>query len=106
MDQSIGRASEPTTEAGAPDTRAFDPQPDLHAGPDTQPDQDIPLEFAVRSRSHVRDVPPPVGYDAPAFTDPDATGPIVDPLDPHKPGPESGDPLDPDNHVEPEGHVI
>ena len=86
MDQSIGRASEPTTEAGA-----LDPQPDLHASPDAQ------LDPVVRSR--VRDVPPPVGYDAPAFTDPDATGPIVDPLDPHKPGPESGDPLDPDSHV-------
>ncbi len=100
MDQSIGRASEPTTEADAPDARALDPQPDLHAAePDTQPDldaqpdADLRLDPAVRRR--IRDVPPPVGYDTPAFTDPDATGPIVDPLDPHTPGPESGDPLDP-----------
>lgn len=103
MDQSIGRASEPTTEAGAPDARALDPQPDLLASPDAQPDLDAQPDSGLRPdpavRSRVRDVPPPVGYDAPAFTDPDATGPIIDPLDPHKPGPESGDPLDPDSHV-------
>ncbi|HET8779689.1 MAG TPA: hypothetical protein VFM66_06410 [Agromyces sp.] len=97
MNQSIGRASEPTTEAGAPDARALDPEPDAKPHPDTQPDPVLRPDPAVRSR--VRDVPPPVGYDAPAFTDPDATGPIVDPLDPHNPGPESGDPLDPDSHV-------
>jgi len=91
MDQSIGRASEPTTEAGGPDAREPDPGPDLQAHPAAQPDAQV--------RSRVRDVPPPVGYDAPAFSDPDATGPIVDPLDPHMPGPESGDPLDPDSHV-------
>ncbi len=97
MDQSIGRASEPTTEAGAPDARELDPEPDLHASPDARPDPDLQLDSAVRTR--VRDVPPPVGYDTPAFTDPDATGPIVDPLDPHMPSPDSGDPLDPDSHV-------
>ncbi|HET6672179.1 MAG TPA: hypothetical protein VFG92_02285 [Agromyces sp.] len=97
MDQSIGRASEPTTEAGAPDASALDPEPDLHASPDAQPDPDLRPDPAVRSR--VRDVPPPVGYDTPAFTDPDATGPIGDPLDPHMPGRESGDPLDPESHV-------
>lgn len=97
MDQSIGRASEPTTEAGAPDASALDPQPDLHVAPDAQPDLDAQSDPVVRSR--VRDVPPPVGYDALAFTDPEATGPIVDPLDPHKPGLGSGDPLDPDSHL-------
>ena len=110
MNQSIGRTSEPTTKAGAPDAGELDPGADSEAGPDAaqaapdtrlapdvQPDPDVLRDPAVRSR--VRDVPPPIGYEVPAFTDPDATGPIVDPLDPHKPGPESGDPLDPDSHV-------
>ena len=77
MQQSIGRHAEPTTEVGGPDAR--------------EPDVDV--------RARVRDVPPPVDYEDTAFTDPDAATRPDDPLDPHHPSGETGDPLDPDGHV-------
>ena len=76
MQQSIGRDTEPTTEAGEPDAR--------------EPDTDV--------RRRVRDVPPAVDYDDTALSDP-ARRRSVDPLDPHRPSRETGDPLDPDGHV-------
>ena len=82
MEPSIGRGTPPTTERSAPESP---PHAENATRPTITPD--------VRRR--VRDVPP-AGYDTGALTDPEATGPIVDPLDPHKPGPGSGDPLDPD----------
>lgn len=77
MQQSIGRHAEPTTEVGGPDAR--EPDAEVHA--------------------LVRDVLPPVSYEDTAFSDPDAVKRPDDPLDPHQPSRETGDPLDPDGHV-------
>jgi hypothetical protein len=79
MEQSIGRASEPTTQADARDTDERDTDADV--------------------RRRVRDVPPPTRYDAGALTDPNAERRSADPLDPRLPSRETGDPLDPDGHV-------
>jgi len=78
MQQSLGRASQPTTPADEPDANATS---DTHVG------------------RHVRDVAPPVRYDDTALTDPSAERRSADPLDPHLPSRENGDPLDPDGHV-------
>ena len=77
MQQSIGRHAEPTAQVGAPDARASD--------------SDV--------SGRVRDVPPPVGIEYAAFTDPGAATQPDDPLDPHRPSRETGDPLDPGGHV-------
>lgn len=79
MEQSIGRASEPTTQADAPEANERDTHTD--------------------ARRRVRDVPPPTRYDEGALTDPSAQRRSVDPLDPRLPSRETGDPLDPDGHV-------
>lgn len=79
MEQSIGRASQPTTQADAPDPS------------ESETDTDV--------RHHVRDVPPPTRYGEGALTDPKAERRSVDPLDPRLPSRETGDPLDPDGHV-------
>lgn len=79
MEQSIGRASQPTTQASAPDAD------------ERRADSDV--------RTRVRDVPPPVRYDDTALSDPDAKQRPADPLDPRLPSRETGDPLDPDGHV-------
>lgn len=79
MEQSIGRASQPTTQAEAPD--ASERKTDTDA------------------RQRVRDVPPHTRYDEGALTDPNAERRSVDPLDPRLPSRETGDPLDPDGHV-------
>lgn len=81
MERSIGRASQPTTDADDDDTDAYDRK---HA-PDIQ--------------HRVRDVPPPIGYEDAAFTDPEAEKRPLDPLDPQRPGRETGDPLDPNGHI-------
>lgn len=81
MDQSLGRDTEPTTEAGEPDAPAM-PSP-------TDPGV---LE-------HVRDVPPSGRYDDTGITDLDELQRAMDPLDPRKPSRWNGDPLDPDGHV-------
>jgi hypothetical protein len=78
MEQSIGLASEPTTQADAPEAGERDTDTDVR---------------------RVRDVPPPTRYDDGALTDPSAEQRSVDPLDPRLPSRETGDPLDPDGHV-------
>ena len=86
MEQSIGRASQPTTKANAPDANRRDPDADKR-----KTDNDV--------HRRVRDVPPPTRYDDTALTDPNAKRHPADPLDPRLPSRESGDPLDPDGHV-------
>lgn len=76
MDQSIGRATEPTT-ADEPDARA--PRPDVSG--------------------RVRDVPPSGRWEDTGIIDLDELQRSVDPLDPRKPGRATSDPLDPDGHV-------
>jgi hypothetical protein len=76
MQESIGRATAPTTEADEPDAR--------------EPDAD--------ARRRVRDTRPTVDYEDTALSDPSRRR-SVDPLDPHRPSRETGDPLDPDGHV-------
>lgn len=76
MNESFGRASGPTTEADSP----HESKPDI--------------------RNRVRDVPPVShGYGETALSDPDAKPRSVDPLDQHRPGRPTNDPLDPDGHV-------
>jgi hypothetical protein len=77
MDQSLGRTTEPTTEADAPDARA--PRPDVSG--------------------RVRDVPPSGRWEDTGIIDLDELQRSVDPLDPRKPGRATSDPLDPDGHV-------
>lgn len=77
MDQSLGRTTEPTTEADAPDARTR--RPDV--------------------LGRVRDVPPSGRFDDTGIIDLDELQRSVDPLDPRKPGRASSDPLDPDGHV-------
>jgi hypothetical protein len=79
MEQSIGRASQPTTQADAPDATKRDMDTDV--------------------RRRVRDVPRRTRYDDTALTDPNAERRPADPLDPRLPSRETGDPLDPDGHV-------
>lgn len=81
MEQSIGRASQPSTDGDDTDVDTDDRN--LH--PDIQ--------------RRVRDVPPPIGYENTAFTDPEAEKRPVDPLDPQRPGRQTGDPLDPNGHL-------
>ena len=76
MQESIGRTTEPTTEADEPDDR--------------EPDAEV--------RRRIRDVPPAVDYEDTALSDPTRRRP-VDPLDPHRPSRATGDPLDPGGHV-------
>ncbi|WP_448002540.1 hypothetical protein [Agromyces bauzanensis] len=85
MDESIGRASEPTTPT-PPTAGPAAAGPD-DAGPD------------IQTRRRVRDVLPPVEYDGTVLSDPDASTRSVDPLDPRAPSRETADPLDPDGHV-------
>ena len=89
MDQSLGRVTEPTTEAGGPDAPATSTIPDDRDAPD------LPPEILER----VRDLPPSGRYDDTGLTDLDEVHRAMDPLDPRKPGRENGDPLDPDGHV-------
>lgn len=76
MAQSLGRGIPPTTDGG-------------DVGP--------PGEITAARRS-VRDVPPPLGYEDTAFTDPHARRVTSDPLDQRWPSRENADPLDPDGH--------
>ena len=76
MQQSIGRATEPTTEADEPEAR----------------------EPGADARRPVRDVPPSLDYEDTALSDPTRRR-TVDPLDPHRPSRANGDPLDPHGHV-------
>jgi hypothetical protein len=89
MDQSLGRATAPTTEAGGPDAPA--PAPTLDE-PDTS-------NLPPRVIGRVRDLPPSGRYDDTGMTDLDELQRAMDPLDPRKPGREKDDPLDPDGHV-------
>jgi hypothetical protein len=76
MDESIGPAAEPTTQADAPDIRhrTDDDQPRSHRTPPRVDDEDTALSDPARRRTD-------------------------DPLDPHRPSRETNDPLDPDGHV-------
>lgn len=79
MEQSIGRASPPTTQSNTPDAGTRKPGTD--------------------ARDRVHEVPPSTRYDDAALTNPNAGRRSVDPLDPRLPSRETGDPLDPDGHV-------
>ena len=88
MEQSIGRDTEPTTEADAPDARetatpVFD-APDPHT-----PE----LDADVRRR--LRDVPPSLMREDTGIIDLDEVQRSIDPLDQRMPGRPTGDPLDP-----------
>ena len=88
MEQSIGRTTEPTTEAGESDAREI-AAPELDA-----PELHTPeLDDDVRRR--LRDVPPSLMREDTGITDLDAVQRAVDPLDPRRPGRPTGDPLDP-----------
>ncbi len=66
---------------------------------DTRTDRTAPGTLprgAVRPR--LRDLPPSTG-DGPALRDPDGVQQGRDPLDPHKPGIERQDPLDPEHSI-------
>jgi hypothetical protein len=76
MEQSIGRATEPTTEAGAPDAYHL-----------------------IEVLHHVRDVPPARMREDTGMIDLDELQRSIDPLDPRSPGRPTNDPLDPDGHV-------
>jgi hypothetical protein len=94
MEGSIGRATEPTTEAGGPDAREiaaleFD-APELHTP-----------EFDADVRRRVRDLPPSMmredtGIEDTGIIDLDELQRSIDPLDARRPGRPTGDPLDPD----------
>ena len=77
MEQSIGRATEPTTEAGAPDAR----------------------DHGTAVLHRVRDVPPARLREDTGMIDLDELQRSIDPLDLRRPGRPTNDPLDP-------GHVI
>ncbi len=92
MEQSIGRATEPTTEASAPDAR------EIATAAEDDPDVPTPeLDDDVRRR--VRDVPPSLMRQDTGITDLDALQRAMDPLDPRRPRRPTGDPLDPDGGV-------
>jgi hypothetical protein len=82
MEQSIGRATEPTTEEGGPDA------PEPHT-----PDVDADV------RRRVRDVPPSMMRGDTGIIDLDELQRSIDPLDARRPGRPTGDPLDPDGGV-------
>jgi hypothetical protein len=86
MEQSIGRASQPTTQADTPDANRRDPDASK---------RDKNTEVHRRAG----DVPPRTRYDDTALTDPNAKRRSADPLDPRLPSRETGDPLDPGGHV-------
>jgi hypothetical protein len=88
MEQSLGRVTAPTTEAGGPDA------PEAASTPDHP---DAPTPPGVFGR--VRDLPPSGRYEDTGITDLDELQRAMDPLDPRKPSRENGDPLDPDGHV-------
>ena len=89
MDQSLGRVTEPTTEASGPDA------PEAASSPDAPDASTLSPDVLER----VRDLPPSGRYDDTGLTDLDELQRAMDPLDPRKPSRENGDPLDPDGHV-------
>ena len=89
MDESLGRVTEPTTEAGGPDA----------PGTTTTTDDPDASSLPPGVLGRVRDLPPSGRYDDTGITDLDELQRAMDPLDPRKPGRENGDPLDPDGHV-------
>jgi hypothetical protein len=88
MEQSIGRDTEPTTEAGAPDAREID-SPELVA-----PDFHTP-EVDADVRRRLRDLPPSMMREDTGIIDLDEVQRSIDPLDPRRPGRPTNDPLDP-----------
>lgn len=83
MNEALDRVPEPTTQSTETDTSVAQATP--APGPDL--------------RALVRDLPPAVEVDGPILSDPDARPRSSDPLDPHAPSRETGDPLDPDGRV-------
>jgi hypothetical protein len=88
MEQSTGRATEPSTEADAPDAREiattdFD-APELHTP-----------AFDAEVRRRLRDVPPSLMREDTGIIDLDEVQRSIDPLDPRRPGRPTNDPLDP-----------
>ena len=88
MDQSLGRVTEPTTEAGGPDA------PEAASTPDHP---DAPTPPGVFGR--VRDLPPSGRYEDTGITDLDELQRHIDPLDPRRPRRLTDDPLDPERDV-------
>ena len=88
MEQSTGRATEPSTEADVPDAREI-ATPELDAPGLHTPE----LDADVRRR--LRDVPPSLMREDTGIIDLDELQRSVDPLDPRMPGRPTGDPLDP-----------
>jgi hypothetical protein len=92
MEESIGRDTAPTTEAGAPD-----------AGPLDSPGPAAPAihtpDPAVDVRRRLRDLPPSMMREDTGITDLDELQRALDPLDPRRPRRPTGDPLDPDGGV-------
>jgi len=88
MEQSLGRVTAPTTEAGGPDAPGAS-TPDASAAAAAPPD--------VLDR--VRDIPPSGRYDDTGITDLDELQRAMDPLDPRKPARANGDPLNPEGYV-------
>ena len=94
MEESIGRDTAPTTEAGAPDAGQLD-SPELVA----------PAAHTSRARRRrrvrrLRDLPPSIMREDTGITDLDELQRALDPLDPRRPGRPTGDPLDPDGGVD------
>ena len=92
MEESTGRATEPSTEADAPDARETATPvldaPELHT---PEVDADV--------RRRLRDVPPSPMREDTGIVDLDELQRSIDPLDPRMPGRPTGDPLDPTGGV-------
>jgi hypothetical protein len=89
MEESIGRATEPTTDPGAPvagQLDATDPLAPVARTADVDAD--------VRRR--LRDLPPSMMRDDTGITDLDELQRHIDPLDPRRPRRPTDDPLDPE----------
>ena len=95
MEQSIGRATEPTTDGGTSDAGRSD-SPELVA-PEAPEPRNADIDAEVRqapARRPAGAMPEDTG-----ITDLDALQRSVDPLDLRRPGRPTNDPLDPDGHV-------
>lgn len=88
MEQSIGRTTEPTTEADEPDARKIaTPEPDAREFHTPELDADV--------RRRLRDLPPSMMREDTGIIDLDEVQRSIDPLDPRRPGRPTNDPLDP-----------
>jgi hypothetical protein len=92
MEESIGRVTAPTTEAGEHDAGQLD-----------SPDPAAPIlhtpELDADVSRRLRDLPPSTLREDTGITDLDELQRSIDPLDPRRPRRPTGDPLDPDGGV-------